>query len=1032
MHNAFSSTVERVDRYLTDYLPRAVVHASVPLEIEAWEVPAGVEGRVGEPVSFAAMRERAVFEPVTSGAMWGRPWGTTWFIVRGVVPTEWRDPGRIELSLDLGFNGAKPGFQCEGLVRTLDGAAVKGLEPRNHSVPIDAVPGDSFAFYVEAAANPDLSGGDDFKSPGAFRATPLGDPLTSGDEPRYRLGGWEVRTVDTAVERLIREMTVLRGLAAELGETDPRRASILLGLDRAVSTLDPDRPGEDADRAREVIEPLLASPAVASAHRIVATGHAHIDSAWLWPSRETVRKVTRTFANVLALMDTDPDLVFTCSSAQHFAWVRDHDPLLFDRVRRRVAEGRFVPVGNMWVESDVNMPSGESLARQFLYGTRLFEAEFGSRSDVGWLPDSFGYPGSLPQVLRKAGLRWFFTQKMCWNDTNRMPHHSFTWEGIDGSRIFTHFPPDNTYSGDMRPTELARSVRNFADHGHATTSLMPFGYGDGGGGPTREMMTDARLQSDLEGSPRVAFGTARDFFVRAEDEYAHAPVWSGEMYLEFHRGIYTSQARTKHGNRRNEALLVEAELWCATASIRAGHEYPHDELDALWQDVLLLQFHDILPGSAIAWVHREAEATHQRVTVRLNEIIAEALDALTGAGETPIVINAAPFPRAGLPAFGGGVVDDGAAEADTATAAAVEVIEQSDGSFSLSSGALDVVIAADGTLRSLREVASGREMIPEGASAARLQVHVDAPAKWDAWELDRAALREPTDLVDGIARADKGALIVSHRYRSSTIEQRIDFAFGGEAVRITTRVDWRERRRLLKLAFPIDVHATEAAYETQFGHVRRPLHTNTSWDAAKYEVCAHRWVHVGEPGFGVAIVNDRVYGHDVTRDSVDGRLIATVRQSLLRAPTFPDPDADQGEHTFTSLIGPAPTPDTAVAWGSLLSHPPRRLAGEHPPKPLVSVVGDTSLVVSSVKLAADRSGDLIVRVYEHRGARTVAALRLDIDIEAGGVTECDLVESPVNGRSVESVVGRDVTVRLGAFEVLTLRIAPAAVEGAGS
>src|SRR5699024_2317771 len=325
------------------------------------------------------------------------------------------------------------------------------------------------------------------------------------------------------------------------------------------------------------------------------------DSAWLWPVRESARKVTRTFANVVQLMDEDPELTFTCSSAQHFTWVKDHDPELYSRVRARVLEGRFVPVGNMWVESDVNMPSGEGLARQFLYGSRFFIEEFGQRSDVGWLPDSIGYSAALPQILRKGGVRWFFAQKMCWKDTNRMPHHTFDWEGLDGSRILTHLPPVNTYSGDMRPTELARSVRNFADHDVAASSLMPFGYGDGGGGPSREMLAAGRIQANLEGSPRLQFGTAQEFFLETDSESVQRPVWVGEMYLEFHRGIYTSQARTKRGNRRNEALLVEAEGWWTAASIRRDAEYPHHVFDALWKEVLL-QFHDILPGTSIAWV----------------------------------------------------------------------------------------------------------------------------------------------------------------------------------------------------------------------------------------------------------------------------------------------------------------------------------------------------------------------------------------------------------------------------------------------
>ncbi|SDG65588.1 glycoside hydrolase family 38 C-terminal domain-containing protein [Microbacterium sp. 77mftsu3.1] len=1012
MHSRDHLVLERVDRFVGEYLDRAVVADRAPLHVSAWQVPD--KGDLpGEPVSVERMRQDAAFAPVEGGHRWGRAWGTTWFTVEGEVPRSWAErDGRIELSLDLGFSQAKPGFQCEGLVRTLEGVVVKGLEPRNHHVPVSNRPGERVSFTVEAAANPDLSGGDDFKSPLAFSPTPLGDPATAGAEPLYRLGRMELRLVDETVERLRREIIVLVGLARELVDSDPRRARILDGLERALYVIDPDAPAEGAAAASGILAPLLAAPAAASAHRITATGHAHIDSAWLWPSRETVRKVTRTYANVLDLMDADPDAVFVSSSAQHFEWVRRSDPELFARIKERVAEGRFLPVGNMWVESDVNMPSGESLARQLLAGTRFFEEHFGARSDVGWLPDSFGFPAGLPQLLRGAGLEWFFTQKMCWNDVDTMPHHSFVWEGLDGSRIFTHFPPNNTYSGDMRPTELARSVRNFADHAASTRSLMPFGFGDGGGGPTREMMADARLQADLEGSPTIAFGTPREFFLEAAAEPTDPPVWSGEMYLQFHRGIFTSQMRTKRGNRRNEALLVEAEHWSAAATVRRGIPYPAAELDELWREVLLLQFHDILPGSAIAWVHREAERSHAETTDRLERIIADAVAALVGEGSQPLALNPGTAPVAAIAAGGAGA----------APAPVPVTAENVDGGFRLRSDQIDVRVGPDGTLRSVVELATGRDLIPAGHRGGLLQLHVDAPSKWDAWELDASYRLATTDVDGGTAELVDGVVHVVHPLPNGTAEQWIDIHPDGGGVRIRTRVDWHERHRLLKLAFPVAVHAQDAAYETQFGHVRRPLHTNTSWDAARYEVCAHRWVHVGEPGTGAAIVNDGMYGHDATRTSDEDGTVTTVRQSLLRAPTFPDPDADQGVHEFTSLFAPAETTTDAARWGAIVGSPLREVTGAAPVAPLVTSSTD-GIVVSAVKLAADGSGDLIVRAFEQRGARTGGTLHLDVP--SSSLEVCDLVETVGRGRAdaARRTDDRTVALDLRAFEVVTLRIA---------
>ncbi|WP_374101071.1 alpha-mannosidase, partial [Streptomyces phytophilus] len=357
-------------------------------------------------------------------------------------------------------------------------------------------------------------------------------------------------------------------------------------------------------------------------------GHAHIDSAWLWPVRETVRKCARTFTNMTALAAEYPELVFACSSAQQYAWMKERHPEVFDRIRKAVAAGTWAPVGGMWVEADGNLPGGEALARQLVHGRRFFEEEFGIGQAGVWLPDSFGYTAAYPQLARLAGAEWFLTQKLSWNETNRLPHHTFAWEGIDGTRIFTHFPPVDTYNAELTGAELAHAERNFADKGPATRSLVPFGFGDGGGGPTRSMLEKARRLRDLEGSPRVKSGAPDAFFAAARAEYERLPVWRGELYLENHRGTYTSQARTKRGNRRSEALLREAELWAATAAVRAGAPYPYERLAAVWERVLLNQFHDILPGTSIAWVHRQAEQVYGEVRAELEAIIAEALGRL--------------------------------------------------------------------------------------------------------------------------------------------------------------------------------------------------------------------------------------------------------------------------------------------------------------------------------------------------------------------------------------------------------------------
>ena len=437
----------------------------------------------------------------------------------------------------------------------------------------------------------------------------------------------------------------------------------------------------------------------------MATGHAHIDSAWLWPVRETIRKCARTFSNVVALMDEDPEFVFSCSSAQQLAWMKEYYPELFGRIRDKVRAGQFVPVGGMWVESDSNMPGGEAMARQFLEGKSFFLAEFGVDCQEAWLPDTFGYSAALPQIIKAAGSRWFLTQKISWNQVNRMPHHTFNWEGIDGTRVFTHFPPVDSYNSDLSARDLAHAERNYRDHGRGTTSLVPFGYGDGGGGPTREMLAAAQRTADLEGSPKVRIGSAASFFAQAQAEYEPLPVWVGEMYLELHRGTYTSQARTKLGNRRSEHLLREAELWSATAAVRAGHSYPAAELKRLWRLVLLQQFHDILPGSAIAWVHQDAERNYAAVERGLEAIIADAAAAALGTGNRDFLLNAAPHERQGVPAL---------AAAETVRPGQPVAVTEADGGYILDNGIIRAVVDANGLLASLRDHATGREAIAPG------------------------------------------------------------------------------------------------------------------------------------------------------------------------------------------------------------------------------------------------------------------------------------------------------------------------------
>jgi len=1003
MHDDRTLVEARLKRVLDERVRPAVYPESVPLEVAVWHAP-------GEPVPVAEGLA-AEPEPVRVGARWGAPWGTSWFRVTGTVPEAWA--GRtVEAVLDLGFDENMPGFQCEGLVYRPDGTPVKGLNPRNQWVRIGAPAegGEEVRLHIEAASNPVIMGYH------PFRPTPLGDRDTAGSEPLYTLARMDLAVLDETVWQLVVDLEVLGELMAELPADSPRRWEILRAVERALDAVDLQDVNGTAERARSCLTTVLSAPAVPSAHRISAVGHAHIDSAWLWPLRETVRKVARTTANMTALLEDEPEFVFAMSQAQQWAWVKEHRPEVWARVKKAVADGRFVPAGGMWVESDTNMPGSEAMARQFVHGKRFFLDEFGIENDEAWLPDTFGFAAGLPQIIKAAGTKYLLTQKISWSRTNSFPHHTFRWEGVDGTRIFTHFPPVDTYNCSMKGSEIAHAVRNFKDKGVARHSLAPTGWGDGGGGTTREMVARAARLRNLEGSAAVTWETPSAFFAKAEAEYPEPPVWVGELYLELHRATLTSQAGTKQGNRRSEHLLREAELWAATAAVRTGFAYPYEELDRIWKTVLLHQFHDILPGSSIAWVHREARATYARIAAELDGVIDAAQRALAGEGTVPLVFNAAPHTRAGVPAGG---ARPASGEGRTTLDA------RPGGGHVLDNGLLRAEIDGNGLLVSVHDVEADRETIAPGRAGNLLQLHPDLPNMWDAWDVDEFYRNTVTDLTDAdevAAGADGASVRIVRSFGSSRAVQVLSLPPGERRLVVDTEVDWHETEKFLKLAFPLDLHAERYASETQFGHFFRPTHTNTSWEAAKFEACNHRFVHLQEPDWGVAVVNDSTYGHDVTRTvraDGDRGTTTTVRVSLLRAPRFPDPETDQGVHRFRHALVPGASIGDAVREGWRVNLPERRRTGAGEVAPLVTADRD-AVVVTAVKLADDGSGDVVVRFHEAHGARARATLTTGF--AATGIEVTDLLERPLADTEAPPLDGDRITVRLRPFELMTLRL----------
>ena len=994
------------------------------------------------------------------GSEWGAPWATTWFHLTGEVPAEWRDRRRvtrIEAVIDLGFTRAPAGFQAEGLVveRRPDGTMrpLQGIHPRRTGFVLDAA-ARSVDLLVEAASNPSFP---------QFTPSRQGLPETATSDPIYRFRTADVVLVDIETEALVHDLDVLDATMGTLASTDPRRTKLRVALIAALDAI------PDIAAARRQLAPHLEPVEGGTRrHRMIATGHAHIDTAWLWPIRETVRKCTRTFASAVALMDDDPSYRFSCSQAQHYAWIEDRHPELFERISDKVAAGQWIPVGGMWVEADMNLPSGESLARQIVFGQRYFTEKFGRPCTEMWIPDVFGYPAGLPQLFAAGGMTRFVTQKLSWNKQNRFPHHTFLWEGLDGTQVLTHFPPVDTYNAEITPGEIAHARSSFKDHAWSDVSLMPFGHGDGGGGPTREMLERAHRLSSIDPASTLEIGSPADYFAAVEDEAlrgAPVPVWRGELYFEMHRGTLTGQLRTKSGNRMVEQAFFSAELWEATAGERIDRTGTDIRpIAEIWPDVLTQQFHDILPGSSIAWVHRDAELVFLQAHQDLTQIGDTHLVSMTPSAVS--VANPAGVAVDGIRVFDSGGPDT---DADTAPDTAVagdeergplhELLGESThqrlgpGEFavacavpafgiaalaprepvdrvvvtdcSMTNGHLAVRWDAHGDITSIIDLSSRREVVPVGERAAALELGRDQPVEYDAWDLESWTREQSQPIGGGRVTIDAdgpliGRVRVVRTFGPSTVVATYELRAESRQLDIDLKLEWHHDEHLLSIAFPVDVRADTAACDIQFGVTHRPTHPSSPWDAAKFEVCAHRYVSVSEPSFGVAVLNDGRFGHAVFGGA--------VRVSLARAAKYPDPEADHGHHRVRLAILPHDG-DLAVvrAAAELLNRPVELIIGDDTPgrpdpEPVITIVGSGAtpalgVEVDAIKLADDDSGDLIVRLHEAVGDRTPITIRARTRI--GSAWRCDLMESPQQGEEVGDGV---LAVTLRPFQLLTVRL----------
>ena len=856
---------------------------------------------------------------------------------------------------------------------------------------------------------------------------------------RHLIQRAEVGYLDTPTDTLYYLGRAVTQTAVLLQEGDPIRHRLIAALDRAYLKLDWDRDRIQASAA-EALEVLSGEldgmqslrPSEVTVHTV---GHTHIDVAWLWRLKHTHEKAMRSFTTVLRLMEEFPEYVFMQSTPQLYAFVEKDQPKLFEGIRSRVAEGRWESDGGMWLEADCNITSGEALTRHFLYGMGYFMEKFGYRSTYLWLPDVFGYSWALPQILRGVGIDTFITSKISWNKFNTMPNDLFRWRGIDGSEVMGYFltTPEEfddftrryaTYNGTISAHSVIGTWEKFRNKDIAQDVVLPYGLGDGGGGPNRDMLKMQRAMQRVPGLPNVRPGKAgelvRILHEDMETTDRPVPVWDGELYLEFHRGTYTSQAYNKKMNRKLEFGLAQTEYLSVLSFLRGG-EYEQETFRTLWQTVLRNQFHDIIPGSSIHEVYEDSRKEYAGVSAELARLTEKAETMLERKADTYTVWHFGSFARREavrveetregvfrdgegtilpaqrtedgylvevcLPALGSTVVtftQEAAAPSDAKTALWDAKTQ------TLTTDLLQVTFDAEGRICALFDRECERSVLSEGARGNDLRVYEDRPLSFDNWELELfhtfksegAVLAKAPEMVEnGRVRA---VVHVEYTYRVSAISQDIVFHAGSKRIDFVTHVDWHEDSRILKVNFPVAIRATHATYDVQYGHVQRPTHYNTSWDWAKFEVVGHKWADLSQFDYGVSLLNDCKYGYSI-HDSV-------MQLSLLKAGENPDRKADRGSHDFTySLLPHAGSLERAetIAEATALNLPSHVVRGALALPKIVSGFEDKGIVVDCVK-HAEYADALVIRMHEARGGNTRA--ELDFGPYALGVTPCNLLE----------------------------------------
>ena len=996
-----------------------------------------------------AEAKKLEYRPAAEGHRWGKNWGTAWFRLRIRVPAAFHGEA-VKLLFDL--------ENSECLIHR-DGSPVQGLcwSRKDYQLCDKARGGERIQLYIEAGANARL---------GTFDVRSMNQPEIAVLNRDVWDAYWDLSALADIIDPAIHYDWT--GKPYHLAsEDDTRRARIIYELNRAVDLFDYRNPSREelrqqARTVRKSLKCIYDCKASASAQTFAAMGHAHIDVAWLWPLAETVRKCGRTFSNVLELMESYPEFTFVQSQPQLYEYTRERYPSIYKQIRERIDEGRWFPSGCMWVEPDCNLTSGESLVRQTLFGTRYIKQEFGRDTRVLWLPDVFGYSAALPQILKRSGIDYFFTMKISISQFTSFPYHSFHWEGIDGTRVLSHFMPAEEYSSEIEAWLVRTGEHRYAEKDRSPIQILPFGHGDGGGGPARKHIERLQRYRNLEGMPKLESMSPEEFFARLESESENLPRWVGELYLEFHRGTYTTHGYIKKCNRQAEFLLRETEMLSAFSAATGGR-YEQKRLNDSWKLVLLNQFHDILPGSSIDEVYEDSREQYARVFEETGAVKDRAFAHLAknvdtrGEGVAVLAFNSLSWDRTGVIETSGKGLRKGNSYVATDTDGSEHPVQIGfDGTARFvgnlpsigygvfhirRSGSEGAPIEADeggmenervkvrfdrqGRVRRIYDKMARRDVLEPGKAGNRLILFEDKMAtSGTAWDIDIFYNDKPLE-IDGelqeVEVVERGPVRSVVRFRrtlsQSAITQDVILTAGSPRIDFATRVEWGDEKDvLLKAAFPVNVRSERARYEVQFGSVERPTHWNTPRDFARFEVPAQKWADLSEGDYGVALLNDCKYGYDI-KDNV-------MRLTLLRAPKHPGKTADVNEtHNFNYGILPHTGDFTnglvreGYEFNLPVSAEPVKTSGGRLPAQgsWMSISGD-NIIIDTVKKAEDDDG-IIVRLYEAHGSRGRRALYPSLPVER--VVETNLMEKEEEEVTIRS--GK-VTLDFKPFQIRTLKL----------